>query len=61
MKKLQERLYLAALKLVQEADESPEGVTLPSDAFYDLLIAVNFIRERQTMTTFEELMELKKK
>jgi hypothetical protein len=58
MKKLQERLYLAALKLVQEAEESPEGVTLPSVAFYDLEIAVNFIRERQAMTTFEGLMEL---
>lgn len=53
MKKLQERLYLAALKLVQEADESPEGITLPGDVFRDLEIAVNFIKERQAMTTIE--------
>jgi hypothetical protein len=50
MKKLQERLYLAALKLVQEAEESPEGVTLPGDTFRDLEIAVNFIREKQALT-----------
>lgn len=58
MSELYQRLYLAALKLVQKADESSEGVTLPSDAFRDLEIAVNFVRERQAITTFEGLMEL---
>lgn len=44
-----QRLYSAALKVVQEADESPKGVTLPSDHFRELELAVNFLRERQIL------------
>lgn len=44
-----QRLYFAALKVVQEADESPKGVTLPGNHFRELELAVNFLRERQTL------------
>lgn len=44
-----QKLYSAALKLVQEADESPKGISLPSNQFKELEIAVNFLRERQIL------------
>ena len=42
-----QRLYEAALRLVQEATESPGIVTITNSNFRDLEIAVNFVRERQ--------------
>lgn len=46
---LMKRLYISALKVVQEADESPKGASIPGDAFRELEIAVNFLRERQIL------------
>jgi hypothetical protein len=44
-----QRLYSAALKIVQEADESSEDVILSGDHFRELEIAVNSLRERQVL------------